>query len=106
MRFIRSSLITAAVAMLAAPVSAQSLNDSYDSFRRSLQDSYNRESVADLLNRQRLDLRQRAKQDAMQNDLRALEAENSRLRGLRAQERDQQRRRDAASGIWSPARSQ
>ena len=81
-------------------------DDSYKSFNRSLQDSRNRESVSDLLNQQRLDLRRREEQDRRENEIRDLEAENSRLRALRAQERDRQRRYDPASGIWSPARSQ
>ena len=135
MRILCSFLIAALVAMFSAPTSAQSLydpatgglygsqtqrqldggyslqpwstpDDSYKSFNRSLQDSRNRESVSDLLNRQRSDLRRREEQDRLQNEIRELESENRRLRAFRAQERDRQRRYDPASGIWSPARSQ
>ena len=105
MYLIRSFLIAAAVAMLAAPVGAQGFNDSYDSFRRSLQDSYPRESVADILNRQQREMNRRDEQQRRQWEIDALRHENTRLRALRAQEFDRQRRRDPASGIWSPARS-
>lgn len=102
MRIIRTFLIAAAVAMLVTPASAQS---SYESFRnRWLQDDRNKESVSDLLNQQRLDLRRREEQSRRENEIRDLENENRRLRALRAQELDRQRRRDPASGIWSPAR--
>lgn len=42
----------------------------------------------------------------LQNQIWELETENYRLRALRAQERDRQRRFDPGSGLWSPARRQ
>ena len=111
MRIIDTFLIVAVMVMLAMPASAQSLyepwytpDDSYESFNRALQDSRGRDSVADTLNRQQREWNEQRARDRQRYEIQRLEDENRRLRALRAQERDRQRRYDPASGIWSPAR--
>ena len=105
MYIIRSFLIAALVAMFGTPASAQSLYDPLTGGLYGAPPPYAGGSVQDRLNQGWSDFRRQQEQDALQNDINALKRENTRLRALRAQELDRQRRYDPASGIWSPARS-
>ncbi len=107
MRFICSFLIAAVVAMFSTPASTQSLYDPatgglYGSqTQRQLDSGYSLQPWGNQSSWQ-----DRQDQYRLENEIRQLESENRRLRALRAQELDRQRRYDPASGIWSPARSQ
>lgn len=107
MYVIQAFLFVTLMAVFNMPASAQSL---YDPTTGGLYGSQTQRQLDSGYSLQPWDNRpswqERQEQSRRETEIRDLEHENRRLRALRAQELDRQRRRDPASGIWSPARSQ